>query len=150
MRLNELASISCYQGNIFNDTCNSLQVKDVPFILVTYPGWVQARYRHFRGGPEERSADPPRFSYSCHRLQQESLRTEAQNLRLESLSAAGTVSYLSLNSKILGFEILQLFFSSFKFALFLTKPCYFGLWMNVLRGYAGVEEKGVWCIMIYE
>lgn len=30
------------------------------------------------------------------------------------------------------------------------KPCYFGLRMNVLRGYAGVEEKGVWCIMIYE
>lgn len=65
------------------------------FSSVTHPGWVQAWRRHFRGGPEERSADPPRFSHSCHRLQQESQRTEAQNLRLESLFAAGPVSHAS-------------------------------------------------------
>lgn len=56
------------------------------------PGWVQARCRHFRGGPEERSADPPRSGHPSHRLQQAAQRAEAENLRLEGVSAAGAVS----------------------------------------------------------
>ncbi len=70
------------------------------------PGWVQARRRHFRGGPEERSADPSCFSHSCHWLQQASKRTEAQNIRLESLSVACTVSQFELFSW--GFNKLKL------------------------------------------
>lgn len=58
------------------------------------PGWVQARCRHFRSRPEERSADPPCFSHSGHRLQQAGQRPEAENLRLEGVSAAGPVSTL--------------------------------------------------------
>lgn len=58
----------------------------------TRPGRVQTRRRHLRGGPEERCADPSRFSHPCHRLQQESQRAEAQNIGLESVSAAGPVS----------------------------------------------------------
>lgn len=58
------------------------------------PGWVQARCRHFRGRPEERSAHPPCFSHSGHRLQQAGQCPEAENLRLEGVSAAGPVSTL--------------------------------------------------------
>lgn len=65
-----------------------------PTIHPCPPGWVQAWCRHFRGRPEECSTDPPCFSHSGHRLQQAGQRPEAENLRLEGVSAAGPVSTL--------------------------------------------------------